>query len=101
HVAGTIGAIPNNGQGIAGINWVSPMVPVRVLGKCGGYDSDINDAMVWASGGSVPGVPANPNPARVISLSLGGSGSCDAASQAAVTAAVNAGTVVVVAAGND
>ena len=101
HVAGTIGAIPNNGQGIAGINWVSPLVPVRVLGKCGGYDSDINDAMVWASGGAVSGVPSNPNPARVISLSLGGSGSCDAASQAAVTAAVNAGTVVVVAAGNE
>jgi serine protease len=101
HVAGTIGAIANNGQGIAGINWVSPLVPVRVLGKCGGYDSDIDDAMVWASGGIVPGVPANPNPARVISLSLGGSGSCTAAQQAAVTTAINNGTVVVVAAGND
>ena len=101
HVAGTIGANPNNGIGITGINWVSPIVPVRVLGKCGGYDSDINDAMVWAAGGSVPGVPANANPARVISLSLGGGGSCDAAQQSAINTALGLGTVVVVAAGNN
>jgi len=100
HVAGTIGAVPNNGIGVAGINWVSQIVPVRVLGKCGGYDSDINDAMVWAAGGSVSGIPANANPARVINLSLGGSGSCDAATQNAVNAALALGTVVVVSAGN-
>jgi serine protease len=100
HVAGTIGAIANNGIGITGINWVSPIVPVRVLGKCGGYDSDINDAMVWAAGGSVSGVPANANPARVISLSLGGGGSCDAAQQSAINTALGLGAVVVVAAGN-
>ena len=62
HVAGTIGAIPNNGIGIAGINWVSPIVPVRVLGKCGGYDSDIDAAIVWAAGGSVAGLPSNAEP---------------------------------------
>ena len=38
HVAGTIGAASNNGFGVAGINWVSKILPVRVLGKCGGYD---------------------------------------------------------------
>ncbi len=58
-MAGTIGAIPNNGIGIAGINWVSKIVPLRVLGKCGGYTSDIAAAMVWAAGGNVPGAPAN------------------------------------------
>ncbi len=100
HVSGTIGAATNNGTGVAGINWVSKVLPVRVLGKCGGYTSDIADAMVWASGGSVPGVPANPNPARVLNLSLGGSGACDATTQNAINSALAAGAVVVVAAGN-
>ncbi|HTR96795.1 MAG TPA: S8 family serine peptidase, partial [Candidatus Acidoferrales bacterium] len=101
HVAGTIGATPNNGIGIVGINWVSHIVPVRVLGKCGGYTADIADAIVWAAGGSVTGAPANPNPARVLSLSLGGSGPCDAVSQGAITTATNTlNAVVVVAAGN-
>ncbi len=72
HVAGTIGAIGNNGMGVAGINWVSQIVPVRVLGKCGGYVSDIADGIVWASGGTVTGLPDNANPARVLNLSLGG-----------------------------
>lgn len=100
HVAGTIGATPNNGIGIAGINWVSKIVPVRVLGKCGGYSSDIANAMVWAAGGSVPSVPNNANPARVESLSLGGGGPCDAITQGAIDLANSLGTVVVVAAGN-
>ena len=100
HVSGTIGAASNNGTGVAGINWVSKILPVRVLGKCGGYTSDIDDAIVWASGGSVPGVPANPNPARVLNLSLGGTGPCDTATQSAINTALAAGTVVVVAAGN-
>src|SRR5712691_993693 len=50
HIAGIIGAAGNNGSGIAGINWSSKILPVRVLGKCGGYDSDILDGMRWAAG---------------------------------------------------
>ncbi len=73
HTAGTIGAASNNGTGVAGINWNSKILPVRVLGKCGGYTSDIIDAMNWAAGLDVPGVPANANPAKVENLSLGGS----------------------------
>jgi serine protease len=45
-------------------------------------------------------VPANATPARVINLSLGGSGACDAASRDAINSARSRGTVVVVAAGN-
>lgn len=100
HVAGTIGAVPDNGIGIVGINWTSKIVPLRVLGKCGGYTSDVAAAMVWAAGGSVAGLPANANPARVLSLSLSGGGSCDSASQNAINAALALGAVVVVAAGN-
>ncbi len=101
HVAGTIGAASNNGAGVTGINWVSRLVPVRVLGRCGGYTSDIVDGMRWAAGIDVPGVPANPYPARVENISLGASGTCSAAFQSAVNDVVARGTVVVVAAGNN
>ena len=109
HVAGTIGAASNNATGVAGVNWVSKILPVRVLGKCGGFGSDIADGIRWAAGLSVPGVPANPNPAWVLNLSLGGYAcdsngqncGCGNTFQNAINAAVSAGAVVVVAAGND
>ena len=101
HVAGTIAAVTNNAKGVAGMAYNAKIVPVRVLGTCGGYDSDIADAMIWASGGTVSGVPANANPAEVINLSLGGSGACGATSQAAINSAVSRGTTLVIAAGND
>ncbi len=100
HVAGTIGAATNNSTGVAGVNWVSKILPVRALGRCGGVDSDIIDGMRWSAGLSVPGVPANPNPARVINMSLGGSGSCTPALQNAVNQVIATGSVLVVAAGN-
>jgi serine protease len=56
--------------------------------------------MVWASGGAVTGVPANANKARVLNLSLGGSGACDTTTQNAINSARSRGAVVVVAAGN-
>ncbi|KJK36323.1 protease [Streptomyces variegatus] len=101
HVAGTIAAATNNGKGVAGVAYGAKISPVRVLGKCGGYDSDIIDAITWASGGSVSGVPANTNVAKVINMSLGGGGACSTATQSAITGAVNRGTSVVVAAGNE
>ncbi|RJQ72207.1 protease [Pseudonocardiaceae bacterium YIM PH 21723] len=100
HVAGTIAALTNNGTGVAGIAYNAKVQPVRVLGRCGGTTSDIIDAIAWASGGSVPGVPANATKANVINMSLGGSGACSSALQSAITGAVGRGTSVVVAAGN-
>lgn len=101
HVAGTIAAVTNNSKGVAGIAYGAKVSPLRVLGQCGGYDSDIIDAITWASGGTVSGVPANTNVAKVINMSLGGSGACSSATQSAINAAVNRGTSVVVAAGNE
>ncbi|MEU8652407.1 S8 family serine peptidase [Streptomyces sp. NPDC048737] len=101
HVAGTIAAVTNNGKGIAGVAHGAKISPVRVLGKCGGYDSDIIDAITWASGGTVSGVPANTNVAKVINMSLGGDGACTSATQSAINAAVSRGTTVAVAAGNE
>lgn len=74
--ASLIGAASNDGAGMAGVAWGVKLLPVRVLGKCGGYDSDIIAGMLWSAGLMVPGLPINPNPARVINLSLGSSGSC-------------------------
>jgi serine protease len=69
-VAGIIAANSNNGVGLAGVNWAAKILPVRVYGKCGdGYDSDALDGIAWAAGLTVPGVPANANPAQVINLS--------------------------------
>ena len=101
HVSGTIGAETNNNQGVAGINGVSRIVPVRVLGACGGYTSDIADALAWSSGSAVSGVPNNPYPARVINLSLGGLGACSSHEQNAINQALANDAVVVVAAGNE
>ena len=100
HVAGTIAAVTNNGTGVAGVAFGAKVQPVRVLGKCGGYTSDIADAIIWASGGTVSGVPANATPARVLNLSLGGSGTCDTTTQNAINSARSRNAVVVVAAGN-
>jgi serine protease len=100
HVAGTIAAVTNNSSGVAGVAFNAKVVPARVLGKCGGYTSDIADAIVWTSGGSVSGVPANANPAKVINISLGGPGSCDTTTQNAINSARSRGTSVIVAAGN-
>ena len=100
HVAGTIAAATNNGTGVAGVAYGAKIVPVRVLGKCGGYTSDIADAIIWASGGTVSGVPANANVAKVINMSLGGGGACGTTTQNAINSARSRGTVVIVAAGN-
>lgn len=99
HVAGIVGALSNNATGVAGVAWNTRILPVRVMGKCGGVLSDILDGVRWAAGVPV-GSLTNPNPAQVINLSLGGSGVCTAAEQAAINDVVNVGAVVVVAAGN-
>ncbi|MEU4158657.1 S8 family serine peptidase [Actinoplanes sp. NPDC026670] len=100
HIAGIIAAVRDNGVGVAGIAPRARVQPVRVLGTCGGLDSDIADAIVWASGAPVPGAPANTTPARVINMSLGGYGPCGPTLQAAVDKALSRGTSVVVSAGN-
>jgi len=112
-VSGLIAAIANNNLGMAGVGRFK-ILPVRVLGKCGGYDSDIIAGMKWAAGLSVPGLPMNVNKAKVLNLSLGGSGSCDpnaaGATQqqrdaatlyrGAIAQVTGVGATVVVAAGN-
>lgn len=104
HVAGTVGVgRTNNNSGVAGVNWNVKVLPLRVLGKCGGTMVDINDAIRWAAGIHVDGVPDNSNPAKVINMSLGGSMPCSnsPATQNAINEVVARGVTVVVAAGNE
>ena len=96
-----VGARADDSLGMAGAAPGVVVLPVRVLGKCFGSSSDIQAAMRWAAGISVAGVPDNPNPAKVLNLSLGGSSStCSAGYQAAVNEVLARGAVIVAAAGN-
>ena len=104
-VSGLIGAISDNRVGMTGVGWNLKIMPIRVLGKCGGYDSDIIAGMKWAAGITVPGLPANANKAKVLNLSLGGTGTCGttgtgALYRDAITQVNAAGSAIVVAAGN-
>jgi serine protease len=88
--AGIIGANTNNGVGVAGVAWNVKILPVKVLDQDGsGFDSDIINGINWAAN----------NGAKVINMSLGGDDD-DSLLHDAITAAVNKGVVVVVAAGN-
>ena len=104
-VAGLIGAATNNGLGMASVGRNVMLLPVRVLGRCGGFDSDIIAAMRWAAGiSSDVGASAalvNTHPAKVINLSLGATGPCPASYRDVVAEVNAAGVTVVAAAGNE
>ncbi len=109
-VVGVMGALSNNGIGIAGMSWGAWILPVRALGKGGGYDSDIIAGIEWAAGLPVvnsagPPVPPNPYPADIVNLSLGGgtdacAGSDGAAYETALRMVTALGVLVVISAGN-
>ena len=103
-VAGVIGAVANNGVGIAGIAPNTMLLPVRAIGKCSGRVSDIAAAILWAAGqpvtvdaGSIAASPA----AKIINLSLGANTACSLTEQSAINTAIGAGILVVAAAGNE
>ena len=100
HVAGTVAAATNNTKGVAGVAWNAKVMPLRVLGKQGGSDVDIIEAIKFAArltngSGTLPPIKAD-----VINMSLGGSGSSQT-TQDVITAARAAGVIIVAAAGND
>ena len=112
-VSGVLGALTNNSVGIAGMTWGPWLLPVRALGKCGGYDSDILAGIQWAAGMPVTGVPNNPYPASIINLSLGGGSSancnnsatsantcCPSSYQSVLASVTGMGVLIVASAGN-
>ena len=99
-VSGLIAADTNNDLGIAGVNWGAMLLPVRVLGPCGGTFDQILAGVLWATGAPVAGAPLNPNPARVLNMSLGGKTPCPQSLQDGINTALAQGVVIAVAAGN-
>lgn len=101
HVAGLIGAAHNT-TGISGAAPGVKLQSVRALGANGGKQSDLFAAIVWASGGSIVGVPVNPTPAKVINISMGTSSpsSCGVLVQSAVTDTIAKGVTIITSAGN-
>ncbi|HSV68620.1 MAG TPA: S8 family serine peptidase [Methylibium sp.] len=100
-IAGQLVAATDNATRVAAMQWAGRVLAVRVAGKCGATVADIVDGMRWAAGLPVTGAPINPNPARVVTVSFGGSASCSAAYQEAIDDLRAAGAVVVAAAGNE
>jgi len=99
-IASLIAANGNDSIGMAGVNWAARVLPVRAIGRCGGRRSDLLDAIRWAAGVEDPALPPNPNPARLINLSLGIDDACTASDQHAINDAVSSGALVVAAVGN-
>jgi serine protease len=109
-VSGVLGALSNNDLGITGTTWLGWQLPVRALGKCGGNDSDIETAMLWAAGVPQSGFPVNPYPARILNMSLGGTASCSQSTcpqtscpqsyQTIISELAQMGVLVVASAGN-
>lgn len=65
--------IAGNGKdGVRGVNPNAKILPIRLFGSCPMTRADLLDAMAWAGGLPVAGVPLNPNPARIINLSFSG-----------------------------
>jgi len=90
HVAGIIGAVGNNTEGIAGINWDVTILPIKFLDSSGsGSTSDGIKGIEWAVS----------HGARVINCSWGGGG-YSLALKNAIIAAGKAGVLVVASAGN-
>ena len=101
HVAGIALAAADNGIGIAGIAPLARLLPVRVVGKCGGNERDLIDGMRWAAGLQVEGVPINRRPADIINLSLGSETSCSPALQAAVDEITARDVAIIAEVGNE
>jgi serine protease len=101
YIAGLIAAKTNNEIGIAGIAPDSKIQPIRAFSWRGGLLSDVIASITWASGGTVENVPANQTPAKVINLSFSVEAPCTPSLQLAIDEAIERGSVVVAAAGNN
>jgi serine protease len=101
-VAGVIAGDRDQALGsVGGVLQKGAVVPLRAMWKCGGYLSDVLDAIFWSAGISVTSSQANANPVQVINLSLGYQGECSPIEISAYRRVYEAGVVVIAAAGND
>lgn len=94
--------IAGNGKdGVRGVNPNAKILPIRLFGSCPMARVDLLDAMAWAAGLPVAGVPTNPYPARIINLSFsGGKHVCGPDLQGLVNRLTKKSIFVVAAVGN-
>lgn len=101
NVAGTIAARQSTARPNLGIAPDSRILPIRIMGRCGGNTADVAAGILWAVGEQIPDVPVNPNPADIINVSLAGAAPrCPLSLQTAIDTARGKGAVVVAAAGS-
>ncbi len=100
-VASVAAGSTNNAEGLAGVDWNARLLHARALGRCGGTDADIIDAIRWSAGLSVSGLPMNETPATVVNLSIGGPTECTTAWQKVIDELNGLGIPFVIAAGNE
>lgn len=91
HVAGIISALVNNGEGVAGMTWFNPILPVKVLDSSGsGSTYAVAQGVIWAAD----------HGAKVINMSLGNYADAQFLHDA-VKYAFDKDVVLVAASGND
>ncbi len=101
NVAGTIAAQQPTARPNLGIAPDARILPVRIMGRCGGNTADVAAGILWAVGEQVPDTPINPNPADIINISLAGAAArCPLSLQTAIDTARDRGAIVVTAAGS-
>lgn len=100
HVAGTIGAVGNNGIGVVGVNWVASMMGLKFLDANGsGYTSNAIYAIEFAIQAKAAFAATSGANVRILSNSWGGGGYSQALADE-ISAANTANMLFVVAAGN-
>ncbi len=91
----------NGNDGVRGVNPSAKILPIRLFGSCPIARTDLLDAIAWAAGLPVTGVPANAYPARIINLSFsGGKRTCGSDLQGLVNRLAKKNIFVVSAVGN-
>lgn len=92
----------NGVDGVYGVNPSAKILPIRLFGACSMSRNDLLDAIAWAAGLPVAGVPENPNPANIINMSIaGGLSVCGADLQRLINRVIDKNIFVVAAAGNN
>ena len=100
HVTGLIASEGNLETSNYGVSPKSSILPVRVLGPCGGNLIDVLEGMLWAAGEKVGDIPINNEKVHIVNLSLGGPGECPPSMQEVIDVLISKGIISVVAAGN-
>jgi hypothetical protein len=105
-VASILSALQNNtvgGSGIVNAKIVSARAASTDCLTFGtnAYQEDIAESINWLSGKAITGITVIDQPVDIINMSLGGSITCDAATQSAINFAISNDIIVIVSAGND